>query len=140
MTPQSEVITAYRKLSWLDQPAVSFIQLCVFAAGAMFWVEAYQRPEAFSVALYGELALRLPAEFWAGVMMASAAFVWIGLMNPPKRWMVAFGGALQTVQFMALSYSAIATNGEPIIGYWCSVFFAPIYARLTWEAFRDARF
>ena len=138
MTAITNSVSLARSVSWLDQPAVSFIQLCIFAAGAMFWVEAYQRPEAFSSALYGELALRLPAEIWAGVMMGAAAMVWIGLMNPPKRWMVAFGGVLQTAQFLSLSYSAIATNGEPIIGYWCSVFFAPIYARLTWEAFRNA--
>lgn len=123
---------------WLDQPALSMMQILIFATGALFWVEATTRADAFDVTIYGRLALMAPAEAWAGVMMAATAIVWIGLRNPPKRWMVAVGASIQTLQFIALAYSALATGGEPIVGMWASVFFAPIYARLTWEALRHA--
>jgi hypothetical protein len=133
-----KAVDAIRRRDWLDQPALSFVQICVFAVGALFWMEAYHRPEAFDVAIFGEFAVRFPAEMWAGGMMGAAAIVWIGLQDPVKRWMVSIGAGIQTVQFTLLAYSAIATAGEDIIGYWASVLFAPLYARIALEALRDA--
>lgn len=123
---------------FLSQPILTQLQVALVTIGALFWVQASIRPEAFSVDLYGEFALRFQAEVWAALMMAPAAMCWVGLRHPVKRWMVAFGSIIQTAQFLALAYSAIATGGEPIIGYFCSVLFAPLYARMAVEAARHA--
>lgn len=131
-------LESIRHRDWLDQPALSFVQICVFAVGSLFWLEAYHRPDAFDTAVFGEFAVRFPAEMWAGAMMGAAAIVWIGLQDPVKRWMVAIGATVQAIQFSLLAYSAIATGGEDIIGYWASVLFAPLYARIALEAMRDA--
>lgn len=124
---------------YLDQPVLLQLQVALVFVGCLFWVQASIRPEAFSEALYGSFALRFQAEAWAAAMMAPAAMCWVGLRQPIKRWMVAFGATIEAVQFIALAWSAIATGGEPIIGYFCSVIFAPLYAAMAAEAMRDAR-
>ena len=132
-----DMVTAIRRMirgDYLGQPVLADLQIAFVVIGALFWVQAVHRPEAFDVHMYGRFALLFPAEFWAAAMMGPAAMVWVGLRNPVKRWMVFAGAVLQTAQFLALSYSAIATGGEPIIGYFCSVLFAPLYFRVAWEA------
>jgi hypothetical protein len=122
---------------FLSQPVLGQMQIGFVIIGALFWAQAMGRPEAFDVNMYGRFALMFRAEFWAAAMMAPAAMCWVGLQNPVKRWMVAVGASLQTAQFLALAYSAIVTGGEPIIGYFCSVLFAPLYFRMAWEAARN---
>lgn len=134
----AQAIRKALRVSRLSHPVLSLMQLCLVVVGSLFWINAHIRPEAFSVDLYGEFALRFQAEMWAALMMGPAAMCWVGLRHPVKRWMVVIGASIQAAQFLALAYSAIATGGEDIIGYFCSTFFAPIYAWLAVEALRDA--
>ena len=127
-----------RHSHYLSQTVLCQMQIAVVLIGALFWIEARMQGEAFSAAVFGQFATEFPAEVWAGVMMGASALCWIGLRHPVKRWMVAIGAGLQTVQYVALGYSAIATGGEMVIGLHCTVFFAPIYAVMFWEAIRDA--
>lgn len=122
---------------YLDQPLASQIQVALVVVGGLFWMQAVTHPEAFDVTMYGRFALMFPAEAWALAMMCPAAMVWVGLRNPVKHWMIAVGAGLQTLQFLALAFSAISTGGEPIIGYFCSILFAPMYFRTFWEAVRN---
>lgn len=119
---------------YLTQPVLSHIQLAIFAIGSMFWIEASLSGEAFSAHVFGRFALEYKAEVWAASMMAGSALCWIGLRHPVKWWMIAIGAGIQTLQYLALGYSAIATGGELVIGLHCTVFFAPIFARMFWEA------
>lgn len=135
MTPR--ILRRALRLDYLSQPVLGHIQLGLFTVGALFWAQAVMQDKAFSANLYGRFALLFPAEMWAVAMMAPAAMVWIGLRHPVKRWMVAVGSAIQIVQFIALGYSAIYTGGEPIIGIFCVVLFAPLYSRILGEALID---
>ena len=119
---------------YLAQPVLSQMQLAIFAIGSLFWIEASMSGEAFNQDTFGAFVLMFPAEFWAGCMMGFAAMCWIGLRHPVQWWMVALGAGLQTLQYLALGYSAIMTGGEMVIGLHCTMFFAPIYARMFWEA------
>jgi len=132
-----KVIRRALRLDYLLQPVLSHVQLGLFVVGSLFWAQASMQDEAFSAELYGHFALIFPAEVWAMAMMAPAAMVWIGLRHPVKRWMVAVGAAIQVIQFSALGYSALYTGGEPIIGIFCTVLFAPLYTRILWEAVSD---
>lgn len=127
---------AMRNHSYLLQPILGQMQISVIFIGALFWIEARLQGEAFSAEVFGRFALQFPAEVWAGIMMGASAFCWIGLRHPVKRWMVAFGAGIQTLQYLALGYSAIATGGEMVIGLHCTTFFAPIYMIMFWEAIR----
>lgn len=122
---------------YLSQPELENDQWALIFVGSLFWWFAAWTPDAFDESLYGHLALRFQAEWWAMAMMGPAVLVLIGLQEPPKRWMVAVGAALEAVQFIALGYSAMLTGGEPIIGIFCWVFFARKYIRLLWSALRD---
>jgi len=130
-------IRAIRR-DWLDQPVLTGIECGLFVIGVLFWIEARLVDEAFNAAIYGGFALRFPAEMWAGAMMGGAAMTIVGLRDPVKRWMVAVGGGVQTAMFLGLAYSAISTNGELIIGAFCSVLFAPLHIVMVWEALRNA--
>lgn len=123
-----------RRHRYLSQPILCQMQVAIILIGALFWVEARMQGEAFSAQVFGEFALRFPAEVWAGVMMGASAMCWIGLRHPVKRWMVAIGAGLQTLQYLALGYSAIVTGGEMVIGLHCTTFFAPIYMVMFVEA------
>lgn len=123
-----------RRRRYLAQPILCQMQVAIIFIGALFWVEARLQGEAFSPAVFGGFALRFPAEMWAGVMMGASALCWIGLRHPVKRWMVAVGAGLQTLQYLALGYSAIVTGGEMVIGLHCTTFFAPIYMVMFVEA------
>jgi hypothetical protein len=125
------------RLDYLTQPVLSADCWKLIYIGALFWGFATFRDTAFSEEVYGAFALRFPAEMWAALMMFPSAMVIIGLHDPVKRWMVAAGSTILTVQFCALGYSAVFTGGEPIIGVFCYVFFAPRFARMVWEAAID---
>lgn len=134
------IIARALRPSYLDHPRLMHEQMAIFVVGSLFWIEARLRGEAFSSSVFGDFALNFPAEFWAFLMMASSTMVWAGLLNPVKRWMVATGSALQIVNFLALGYSALVTGGEAVIGFWCTIYFAPAFARMLWEAvYRDTR-
>lgn len=120
--------------NYLDHPRLLHEQAAIFVVGSLFWIEARLQGEAFSPAMFGEFALLFPAEFWALLMMGSATMVWAGLLNPIKRWMVAVGSGLQVCNFLALGGSALMTGGESVIGFWCTIYFAPAFARIFWEA------
>lgn len=125
----------YLQLSgYLRQPILSHMQLAIIVIGALFWIEAVTSGQAFSAQVFGRFALLFPAEMWAGTMMAGSAMCWIGLRHPVKSWMIAVGAGIQTIQYLALGYSAISTGGEMVIGLHCTTFFAPIFFRMFWEA------
>ncbi len=127
---------AIRHYRYLHQPILMQMQVAIIGIGALFWIEARLQGQAFSEQVFGAFALQFPAEMWAGVMMGASAMCWIGLRHPVRRWMVAVGASLQTLQYLALGYSAIVTGGEMVIGLHCTAFFAPIYAAMLMEAMR----
>lgn len=131
MTTLAAILRGHK---YLTQPILCQMQLAIILIGAMFWIEARLQGEAFSAAVFGEFALQFPAEVWASVMMGASAMCWVGLRHPVKRWMVAAGAGLQTLQYLALGYSAIVTGGEMVIGLHCTTFFAPIYIVMLVEA------
>lgn len=128
---------ALRRHECLMQPILQQMQVAIILIGSLFWIEARMQGEAFSASVFGKFAVTFPAEMWSGVMMGASALCWIGLRHPVKRWMVAVGAALQTLQYLALGYSAIATGGVMVIGLHCTTFFAPIYMVMLWEALRN---
>lgn len=130
----NSLVQTLSRAYYLTQPVLSQMQMAIFAIGSMFWIEATLQGEAFSAQVFGEFALRYPAELWAGTMMAGSAMCWIGLRHPVQWWMIAAGAGVQVVQYLALGFSAIQTGGEIVIGLHCTVFFAPIFARMFWVA------
>lgn len=128
---------AVRRDAWLSHPLLRWMQIGIIAIGCAFWIEARLTAEAFSADIFGHFALMFPAEAWAGVMASASLMVWIGLIDPVKRWMVAVGAAIQTLQYLALGYSAIMTGGEPVIGLHCTVLFAPLFAAMFWRAVNE---
>jgi hypothetical protein len=133
----STLAALFRRRGYLLQPVLQQLQLATILIGALFWIEARRQGEAFSAVVFGDFALMFPAEMWASVMMGASAMCWVGLRHPVKRWMVAVGAGLQSVQYLALGYSAISTGGEMVIGLHCTTLFAPIYVVMLMEALRD---
>jgi len=112
-------------------------QIAILLIGTLFWIEARTTGGAFSERVFGEFALRFPAEMWAAWMMAGSAIIMLGLKKPERHWMIAFGSILQCLQYLALGYSAIMTGGEMVIGLHCTMYFAPSFMRTFVEAVRD---
>lgn len=124
--------------SVLTLPLTSFLHLALVGIGMAFWVMAAEQIAPFDADTFGEFALQFPAEAWAMAMMGPAAIVWIGLRDPVKRWMVATGSGMLFVNFCALGYSFIATGGEPVMGAFALIFFAPLHLSVFGAAVNDA--
>lgn len=121
----------------LSQPVLSYAQIAMVIVGAIFWAMASHQVAPFDADTFGEFALQFPAEAWAMAMMGPAAIVWVGLRDPVKRWMVAIGAGMQFVNFCALGYSFIFTGGEPVMGLFALIFFAPLHAYIFGAAVND---
>lgn len=125
------------RVDHLSQPVLGFVQIGLVAIGAMFWMMATIQAAPFDVNTYGEFALTFRAEAWALAMMGPAALTWIGLRDPVKRWMVAIGAGMQMINFCALGYSMLFTGGQPMMGIFALVFFAPLHAYILGAAVND---
>lgn len=137
MNERALAIAFNRKSDWLDHGLIRWAQLIIMGIGCAFWIAARLQTEAFSADVFGHFALRFQAEFWAGWMASSSLLIWIGLMHPQIRWMVAIGAAFQSAQYLALGFSAIVTGGELVIGLHCTLFFAPGFFAIAWRAVCD---
>ena len=111
---------------WLWQPVLKFNAIQLALIGAFFWIEATMRGEAFATEVFGAFATSFPAEMWAAGLMAGGAFTYIGLIHPPRRPAILTGSFINVTQFLALSYSAIHTGGEMVIGLYASLYLAPV--------------
>ena len=116
------------------RPLLMAFQILLFFAGSMFWIDARTSDVAFSTSVYGEFALQYPAELWAGAMMGFSTITWLGLIKPIRKNMVAIGAIGNAVQFMLLSYSAVFTGGEFVIGIFASSIFLTPHVWLSIEA------
>ena len=122
----------------LSQFILPWTQVAMFIIGAVFWAMATHQVAPFDADTFGEFALRFPAEAWAMAMMGPAAMVWIGLRDPVKHWMVIIGAGLQFINFSALGYSFLLTGGQPVMGLFAIIFFAPLHAYIFGAAVNDA--
>lgn len=121
----------------LSQFILPWTQVSMFIIGAVFWVMATTQAAPFDAETFGYFALEYPAEAWAMAMMGPAALTWVGLRNPVKHWMVAIGAGLQFLNFCALGYSFLLTGGQPVMGLFAIIFFAPLHAYIFGAAVND---
>jgi hypothetical protein len=121
----------------LSQFILPWTQVAMFIIGAVFWAMATIQAAPFDAETFGDFALQYPAEAWAMAMMGPAAMVWVGLRNPVKHWMVAIGAGMQFLNFCALSYSFLWTGGQPVMGLFAIIFFAPLHAYIFGAAVND---
>jgi hypothetical protein len=119
---------------WLASPFLVFFLLSSTMIGCLFWVKAALQAEAFNVDTFGRFALEFPAEFWAGSMIVGSLLTFGGLMHPPKKWAVIAGSIVNAIQFTGLGYSALVTGGEPVVGMYASIMFAPASIMTLWAA------
>ena len=137
MNERAIAVALSPRSDWLDHSLIRWAQLIIIVIGCAFWVAARLQTEAFNADVFGHFALRFQAEFWAGWMASSSLMVWIGLMHPQKRWMVAIGAGFQCAQYLALGFSAIVTGGELVIRLHCTLLFAPGFFAIARRAALD---
>lgn len=116
------------------RPCFLVSELLLFIVGSMFWAFTAMGGDVMHPQIYGDLACQFDAQLWAGAMMAGAAMVLNGLIRPINNWMVGLGGGLLCANFGLLTYSAIFTGGEFVIGVFAGVFFLSWHVWLTLEA------
>lgn len=130
------------EIGWLSKnsliryrPGLLYIQYAFFLFGVFFWIDATLGQDGFQEDTWGSFAYMFPAKLWAALNMGASAIAIIGLTKPIRSWMVAVGAFLHFIQFAAITYSAIFTDGEMIVGLLSSVLFLPMYMWLFYESF-----
>lgn len=118
------------------RPLWMHFEFGLLTIGILFWVSIGMGVSAFSPETWGTWACAYPARLWAAIMVISSAMIFTGLMRPITARRVAIGAIIQTLQFMALAYSATFTGGQFVIGVYSSVLFAPLHIVLAVEALR----
>lgn len=111
---------------WLRSPVLVAYLLAHTVIGAAFWIMARLQDEAFNAGTFGTFALEYPAEVWAAAMMTGSLVCLAGVAHPPRPWAVIAGSIINLFNFAGLGYSAIFTGGEPVVGLYASVMFAPM--------------
>lgn len=119
------------------RPLAMAFEFGLFFIGTLFWIEARLKGDSFSADIYGNVALLLPAEFWAVLMMGASAITINGLIKPIHNRRVALGSCLQLANFTALAYSAAFTGGEFVIAVFASVMFVTPHIWLAFEGLRN---
>ena len=119
------------------RPMAMAFECGLFFIGVLFWIDARLSGEAFSAEIYGDFALRVPAEFWAMLMMCGAAITINGLVKPVHRKRIALGAIVQIINFGLLSASAAFTGGEFVIAVFASVIFLTPHLWLAAEGLRN---
>ena len=118
-------------------PVYMATQACLFAIGAVFWLEARSQDAAFSPETWGLIAYALPVEFWALVNLFASSVTFLGLADPRHRRMVMLGSFTHVCQFSALSVSILLTGGESVVGLYAAFYFLPLHFLMWWQAFND---
>jgi len=112
-------------------PIYRMIEGCLFAVGILFWLDATNGQPGFSQQVWGDFAYSIPAVYWAAANMGAAAITLIGLINPVHKQKVLFGASLHIAQHAALSFSAVFTGGEYVIGVYASVLLLPLHIAMA---------
>ena len=110
----------------------------LFAIGVFFWIDSRSGSPNFGEDTWGSFAYSFPAEMWALISLSMSSMIIVGLVRPVKSWMVAFGSFVQCVNFLALSYSAVFTDGTVVIGLYASLYFLPKHTWMLVESFKNA--
>lgn len=107
-------------------PMFQVVHALMFVIGALFWIDSMSAAKAFTPETWGQFAYTFPAAMWAGIIMLASSACLIGLIEPIHRRMVIVGGAVNVANYIAISYSAFLTGGDPAVGLYASVFFLPL--------------
>jgi hypothetical protein len=112
-------------------PLFQIMHGLLFLIGVAFWIDAVGGAAAFSPDAWGEFAYFYPAWAWAAVLMATSTACLVGLIEPIHRWLVILGGGAQVLNYIAISYSAFFTGGDPAVGLYAGLFFLPLNLLMT---------
>lgn len=107
--------------------------------GFLQWAHARLSPASLSPKTWGDLATAIPMEFWAIANVTGATMVFLGLLNPPKRWMTVTGCVVQLTHFHALAHSALFTGGDIVIAAFVWALLTPLHVVLIVRAFEHDR-
>lgn len=120
------------------RPLLVGIEMGFFLIGSMFWMDALNGANNFKQATWGDLLYSYPAALWAGINMGCSAALVLALLKPIWVRGVVIGATVQTGHFAIISYSMLATNGDPGAGLYALAFLG-LHAWMLWESFRYAR-
>lgn len=112
---------------------------CMMAVGFLQWMHARMTTESLSPDTWGVMATSIPMEFWALANMAGATMVFLGLLNPPRRWMTVTGCAVQLSHFHVLAHSALFTGGDIVVAAFVWALLTPLHLVLIVRAFEHDR-
>jgi hypothetical protein len=107
-------------------PLLQLIYGLKFIIGAFFWIDAMQGAKAFSPEVWGAFAYSYPAWMWAGILMLCSGATLVGLIEPIHRRLVFVGSGAMIVNYIAITYSAFLTGGDPAVGLYASVLLLPL--------------
>lgn len=111
------------------QPILILMEVGTFLVGCLIWVEAWTGDgTAFRPSTWGLAAWNASAEFWAAAIMGASALTIIGLMQPPKRWMVSVGALAHCVVLSGLGLSAALSGGDMAVAVFAFTALLPLHA------------
>ena len=130
-----EAIAGWLARNRLDRyrPAAQVSQIMLGICAMLFYWETFIGNTAFREQTWGALAYAIPARWWASYGIVAALVTFIGLCIPVRRWLIVIGAGMQCAQFLVLSWSAVFTGGEPVIGLYAYVIFLPAHIWLMIE-------
>lgn len=122
------------------RPVFMVVQVMLCIISLAFYYSTFFPQPLMRAETWGTLAYELPARWWAAYGVVAAALTWAGLRIPVRNWMVTAGAVMQCAQYVVLSWSAVFTGGEPVVGIYVYLFFLPLHLWIlieTWHGRSD---
>lgn len=119
------------------QPLLALLQFGTLIVGIMIWVEAWiGGGSAFRPETWGRWAHDASAEFWGAALIGVSTLSIIGLLEPPRRWMVSIGAAGHCLLLLFVGASAVLTGGDLAVAVFAMTALFPLHA---WTLISNSR-
>jgi len=121
-------------------PSLMTSHIGISIMGVWIWVVAWLWPESPGMApeTWGELAYYLSAEFWGAGFMLGGAFSVLGLIYPPRRWVVVLGNGMLSAMLLTAALSCFFFGGDNSIGAAILISIFPAHGWVFLSAIRHA--
>lgn len=111
------------------QPILALLNFGHLLVGVIIWMEAWLASgTSFRPETWGSWAWQASAEFWGAAFMGVSALSIIGLLEPPRRWMVSVGATGHCVILLALGASALFSGGDKAVTVFALTALFPLHA------------
>lgn len=116
------------------RPLYFLLNLGTLFVGMLIWSTSWLDVSQFHLETWGALAYEAGAATWGSSMSLASLLCLLGLIEPPRRWMVTVGALAHCAVLVALAVSAVITGGDTAVAIFALCVLLPLHGWLALAA------